>query len=55
MSKKKGGRIMKKYFYRMGVMIVTALLSLMGAEIRAAEFPNKPIQVLVGWAAGGVD
>jgi tripartite-type tricarboxylate transporter receptor subunit TctC len=41
-----------RYVIRWGIMIVTAVLFFMGAEIRAAEFPDKPIQVLVGWAVG---
>jgi tripartite-type tricarboxylate transporter receptor subunit TctC len=43
---------MKSSLYRKGIAIMTVILSLMGAEIVGAEFPEKPIQVLVGWPVG---
>ncbi len=43
------------WVYRVGIIIVTAVLSLMGTEIRGAEFPERPIQVLVGWPVGAVN
>ena len=35
-----------------GIIIMTALSSLAAVEIAGAEFPEKPIQVLVGWPVG---
>ena len=43
---------MKHYAYRLGIIIVTAFFSLMGTENAGAKFPEKPIQVLVGWPVG---
>jgi len=38
--------------YRVGIIIVTTVFSLMGTNIMGAEFPKKPVQVLVGWPVG---
>lgn len=40
------------WFYRVVIIIIMAVHSLTGVEIAGAEFPEKPIQVLVGWPVG---
>ena len=42
-------------FYRMGMAIVVGFLFLMGTGIAGAEFPEKPIQILVGYPVGNVN
>ncbi len=42
---------MRSRICRTGIILVVVALSLMGARVRA-EFPERPIQVLVGWPVG---
>ena len=43
---------MMSWVRAVGVIIGAAVLSLTGVGIAGAEFPDKPIQVLVGWTVG---
>src|SRR6516225_9951870 len=51
--KNEKGVVMRSLSQRFGNLVLTFALVLAGASARAETFPNKPVHILVPYAAGG--